>query len=425
MAARMPRIAAPLHLALRRLRARLFVVAATAAAVGGAGALIGWSGLAAAHAQERNVHLRLRALQPAKRAVRVVYTTAPLEGDRHAATVRSALAGLRDVTQPPRLVRVLHPLAPAEERGTRVVVAGRPRRDVEVDAGRLPRACTNDLCEGLSLTGRHRIGERVRLGPIVVVVVGRGSLDPAALADRSLLGQRALFLRSVPPSLRLFARTRVGTSVVATAPLDPERVHGSGLRALVERLRREIVRLDRSDTLGVLTATAPLPVLTALADRGDVARRRLLIVASEGAALVLAFAAFTATARRREVAALEEQLATLGASRGQIWLARAAEAVVPSAAGLVLALVGLRAAGHLPAGTLIAIVVTTVLASAVVLLRLLPAALRLAERAARSGSIGVRLAALGAARRPTQAAAVTTFLAVSLGAALFSLDYRA
>ena len=326
---------ASLQLAFRRLRARLFVVAATAVAVGGAGALIGWSSLAAAHAQERNVRMHLRALPPAKRAVRVVYTAAPLEGDRNAATVRSALGELRDVAEPARLVRILHPVAPTDERGTRAVVTGRPRRDVEVDAGRLPQACTSDLCEGLSLAGRHRIGERVRLGPIVVLVVGRGSLDPAALADRSLLGRRALLLRSVPRSLRRFARTRVGTSVVATALLDPERVHGSGLRALVERLRREIVRLDRIDSAGAVTATAPLPVLTALADRGDVARRRLLIVASEGAALVLAFAAFTATARRREVAALEEQLATLGASRGQIWLARAAEALVPSAAGSI------------------------------------------------------------------------------------------
>src|SRR5918912_1596491 len=109
MAGGMPRVAAPLHLALRRLRARLFVVAATAAAVGGAGALVGWSSLAAAHAQERNVHLRLRALSPAKRAVRIVYTTAPLDGDRYAETVRRALTRLRDVTVPPRLVRVWLP----------------------------------------------------------------------------------------------------------------------------------------------------------------------------------------------------------------------------------------------------------------------------------------------------------------------------
>ena len=97
---------APLHLALRRLRARLFVAAATAVAVGGAAALIGWSSLAAASAQEQNVRLHLRAQPPAKRAVRVVYTTPPLEADRDAATVQSALAGLQDVTEPPRLVRI-------------------------------------------------------------------------------------------------------------------------------------------------------------------------------------------------------------------------------------------------------------------------------------------------------------------------------
>jgi hypothetical protein len=488
----MPRVGAPLHLALRHSRARLFLAAATAVAVGGAAALIGWSSLAAADAQEQNVRLHLRALPPAKRAVRVVYTTAPLQADPHATGVRRALAELPDVAEPARFVRIWHPLAPADERGTRVVAAGRPRRDVEVDEGRLPRACANDVCEGLSLTSRVRIGERVQLGPVTVVVVGRGSLDPAALADRSLLGRRALLLRSVPRSLRLFAHMRVGTTAVATAALDPEHVHGSGLRALVERLRREIVRLDRSDAAGIVTATAPLPTLTSLADRGDVARRRLLLVASEGAALVLTFAAFTAAARRRDVAALEEQLGTLGASLGQIWLARAAEALIPSAAGLTLALVGFFAAGGLPLGTLLAVVATTAVAAAllvaagaprpprprvagpleaaalaalgvvvwqaastgsldpaqiaasqdaspilllvpalaffaaaVVLLRLLPAALRLAERSARSGSIGVRLAVLGAARRPAQAAAVTTFLAVSLGAALFSLDYRA
>lgn len=484
---------APLHLALRRLRARLFVVAATAVAVGGAGALVGWSSLAAAHAQERNIRVRLHARPPAKRALRVVYTIPPLEADRDAATVRSSLAALGDVTERPRLVRILHPLAPADETGTRVVVAARPHRDVRVDAGRLPHGCTGEVCEGLSLAGRQRVGARVRLGPVTVAVVGRGSLDPAALADRSLLGRRALLLRSVPRPLRLFARTRVGRTVVATAPLDPERVRASRLRSLVERLRRVVVRLDRSDTPGVVTATAPLPFLTALADRGEIARRRLLLVASEGAALVLAFAAFAATARRREVAVLEEQLGTLGATRGQILLARLAEALVPSAAGLIVALAALRAADPLPLGTVVAILAITgaavlllvaagaprrprarfgigplevgalaalgvvvwqaaatgsldpaqiaaahqaspilvlvpalaFFASAVVLLRLLPGALRLAERAARSGSTGVRLAALGAARRPGQAAAVTTFLAVALGAALFSLDYRA
>src|SRR5256714_11197019 len=298
LAGRCRGVVAPLPLALRRLRARLFVAAATAVAVGGAAALVGWSSLAAASAQEQNVRLHLRALPPGKRAVRVVSTTAPLEVDRTAATVRGALAGLRDVAEPPRAVRVWHPLAPQDETGTRVVVAARPRRDVVVDGGRLPRVCAGEVCEGLSLAGRQRLGTRVRLGPVTVVVVRPGSLDPAALADRSLLGRRALLLRSMPRPLRLFARTRVGSTAVATAPLDPERVRASRLRTLVERLRRVVVRLDRSDASGVVTATAPLPFLTALADRGEIARRRLLLVASEGAALAPPLAAFTATARR-------------------------------------------------------------------------------------------------------------------------------
>src|SRR5205823_7732034 len=54
-----------------------------------------------------------------------------------------------------------------------------------------------------------------------------------------------------------------------------------------------------------------------------------------------------------------------------------------------------------------------------------PWGLRLAERVARRAPFGTRLALLGAARRPGQAAAATTFLAVALGASLFSLDYRA
>src|SRR5207248_8016490 len=61
----------------------------------------------------------------------------------------------------------------------------------------------------------------------------------------------------------------------------------------------------------------------------------------------------------------------------------------------------------------------------VLLLRLLPLALRAAARAARRAPFGLRLALLAVARNPHEAAAATTFLAVALGASLFSLDYRA
>ena len=63
--------------------------------------------------------------------------------------------------------------------------------------------------------------------------------------------------------------------------------------------------------------------------------------------------------------------------------------------------------------------------SAVVLLRLLPLLTQLGERLARRAPAAVRLALLGAARSPAQTAAATAFLAVAVGAATFSLDYRA
>jgi len=66
----------------------------------------------------------------------------------------------------------------------------------------------------------------------------------------------------------------------------------------------------------------------------------------------------------------------------------------------------------------------TFFVTAVLLLRLMPVLVRLAERAVRHAPTGARLAFLGAARRPAQAALATTFLAVAVGAATFSLDYR-
>jgi hypothetical protein len=491
---RLALLLAPGHLALRRLRERPLATMATVLAVAGAGGLIGWSSIAAARAQERSVHLRLGELEPAKRAVRIAYSTLPLLPDSDEPTVRAELARLGSLAESRHVVRVWHPIAPADERGTRLVLSDRPREDVALTAGRLPAGgCSESGCEALSLVGGHELGRRIRLGPVVATVVGLGSLRSVALSDRAQLGARALLVGPPSPKLLRLLRHETGSTVVATAPLDPEHVHGSDLRPLAERLRRDVVRLDRSDPEGLLTATAPLGVLDRLADRGDVARTRLLLVASEGAALILAFAAFAAAARRRETRLVEEQLATLGASRVQIAAARATEALVPSLAGLALALVGLFAAGEgaFRTGTVLTIVVVTAVAAlllaeagrplparrgvgslelaalaalgvvvwqtaatgaldpgqiaagdraspvlllvpalaffatAVLLLRVLPWGLRLAERAARRAPFGTRLALLGAARRPGQAAAATTFLAVALGASLFSLDYRA
>jgi hypothetical protein len=267
-----------------------------------------------------------------------------------------------------------------------------------------------------------------------------------------------------------------------------------------------IVRIERGEIL--IAAGAPLELLDELADRGEVARARLFLVSGQGAALIIAFAAFAASARRTETRLLDDQLTTLGASRAQILVSRLVEALVPSLAGAFLALAGLRitaellaegrgspsafvttalpfetmatlaavaalgallllaalsprrrsrfGVGALELAALVAVVVVAwqaattealdpahiaagrgvdpvllllpalaFFATGVLLLRGLPAILRLAERLARRAPLGVRLALLTAARMPTQAAATTTFLAVALGAALFCVNYEA
>jgi hypothetical protein len=87
--------------------------------------------------------------------------------------------------------------------------------------------------------------------------------------------------------------------VVTTAPLDPGSLHGSELRPLVAELRRAIVRAERADDL--VEASSPVELLAEIAERGEVARDRLFLIAGQGAALIVAFAAFAAAMRRSGV----------------------------------------------------------------------------------------------------------------------------
>lgn len=502
-------VAVPALFAVRQMRARPLPVAIALLAVGAACALIGWSSLAAALSQEENVRLRLREVPPDGRSLQVVYHLQPFESDDRAGVVARFFGSFEDLTGPRRRLRVWQPVGG----GIRLAVAGNPAGDVTLTEGRLPAGCRERACEAVALTGGFRLGERVALGRrTVAVVVGLGvprrdalPSEPAALAGVPDLGERGLLVRSLEaPLAELLAGS--GSTVVETAALEPDALGGSELRHAIERLRRGIVRLERTGPL--IEATGPLALLAEVANRGEVARDRLFLIAGQGAALIVAFAAFAARARRREARLRDQQLATLGASDGQIRTARIVEAALPSLVGAALALGGLRlaalvlaerrglaasfASSALPFETLLTIVgvaaagavllvvsitprrlsrhgigvpevaavtalgfvvwqatttgaldpqrvaagagtgpvllllpALSLFTAGVLLLRLLPLALHLAERLARRGPLGVRLAVLTAARSPAQAAAATTFLAVALGGALFSLDYEA
>jgi hypothetical protein len=485
-----------------------------AIAFSGAGALIGWSSLAAALAQEENVRLRLGELPRDERAIQVAYGLVPFESRTNSAArketaVSVLLSNFGDVTEQRHRVQIWSPI----EEGVRLVVAESLSEDVTVSSGRLPAGCEQRICEVLALGGDFQPGDRLPLGGgTTVLVVGSGSLrpevlpsGPTALAGIPNPGERGLLVPSIERPLAPLIRASQST-VVATAPLDPGSIHGAELRPLTGRLRRAIVRIERGEAL--VAAGAPLELLDDLAGRGEVARARLLLVSGQGAALIIAFAAFAASARRAETRLLDDQLTTLGASRTQVLVSRLVEALVPSLAGASLALGSLRIAaellaegrgspaafvaaalpletmatiaavaalgallliaalsprrrtrfgvgalelaavaaivvvawqasttealdpGHIAEGRGVAPVLLLLpalafFATGVLLLRVLPAMLRFAERLARRAPLGVRLAFLTAARTPTQAAATTTFLAVALGTALFCVNYEA
>ena len=347
-------VGAPVLFALRRIRERPLAIAVLTVALAGAGALIGWSSVAAALAHEENVRLRLNEMRPDERSVQAVYHLGAGEADRLSPDVTRFFEGIADVTDDAHRVELWHSLGDEIRFAVPDDLA-----DVAVASGRLPAGpCRERVCEALALSGEFRVGEHLRLARGVTVrVVGRGSLRPEALPVESAalprtpeLTDRAVLVRSIDGSLQRLARD-TGRSVVTTAALDPGVVHGSELRPLGARLRRELIRLERAKPLGeavgpTIETTAPLARLDELADRGDVARERLLLVAGQAAALVIAFAGFAASARRRETRLLDEQLATLGASRVQIATARAVEAVLPGVLGTLVALVGVRIAAE-------------------------------------------------------------------------------
>ncbi len=503
----------PVALAFRRMRGRPMAATLVALAVAGATALVGWSSLASALSHERNVRQRVAELPPDERAIQVVYHLVPFESEQASAgdkevAVSVLLGDLAAIREAPQRVQLWSPI----DEGVRLVAAGDPQEAVTISDGRLPAGCADGVCEALALGGDFATGERIALTErVTILVVGRGALRPeaypsapGALASIPDPGDRALLVSEIERPLVPLLRSS-GSSVITTAPLDPDALHGAELRSTIREVGRALVRTEQGGAL--VEAGAPLPLLADIARRGEIARERLLLIAGQGAVLILAFAAFAAATRRSETRLLEEQLDTLGASRGQILASRVVEAFVPCLVGALGAVIGLRVAAELvarrrelpasfvdaalPFSTVLAIVAVAAIAAgllvaavaprrarfgvgalelaavtalvfvgwqaattggldperiaagqgagpvllllpalaffatAVFVLRILPATMRLAERASRRAPLGLRLAFLTASRSPAQAAAATTFLAVALGSALFSLNYQA
>ena len=499
----------PVRLGLKRLGARRLRVALVVIALTGAGAIVGLSSVIGAVALADSVRTQLSSTDPLDRSIMIRDRLDP--GDLEVPpNLMAYLSAYADVTTAARVTQVFDPVAPADARGVTIITVDDVSTSVAVLAGRLPTECASDAttCEALSLSGAE-VGATVDLpaatsSAVQVVVVGTGDLVQDLPLRR--IGGADFVVPNVSGTALAGALAASSATVYLSAPLNPERVAPAELDTLLTNLRASAVTVERESSSATLSA--PIELLQRLNRLGDVASTRLLIVASQGAALILAFAAFAATISRRDVELERTELSNLAANRLQLAAVRATESLVPALAALILVVTGLRLAlipltagrpgavelvkaalpwtivvviaglevvaavmlfvavapprrnrigfGALELAAALALALVlwqafasggfdpdeigvgsaanpvlllvpglAVLVAGIVLLRVLPMVFRGAERMARRSTVSVRLALLAAARNPAGSSAVTTFLAVAVGSAIFGLNYAA
>ena len=464
---------APVSLALRRLRARRWRALGGALAVAGAVGLVLAVSVIGALAREESARGRVADLAPRDRLVQTTsresVTSLRIEG----LTLNSAVT-----------VRVGGPLSPGDERGTRVVwtevaprlVAGRePRTEREVltlsvrpavgDRVRLGRV-------GARVVGRARLAREVVPSTRVlhghaVVVADEGVFERAVGRRESwIVTSSALRPGTVPGTeLRdLAARMRAAEARAerAAASIDvvtpAERLEAIDRRARAAQRRLLLVGAQGAAlflAFAALLGVARRPEAEALSTQlrslgaarwqpGLVRLVEVALPAVAGALVALAIAAVVAAANGVLGPALPpaalaivfalvtgavaaEHLAASSPRRGGA-LEIAALVCLAAVVWQALATGGLDAS-QVSAGdaapVLLLVPGLALFAGGVLVARLLPRGFRLAEQLARRRGVPTRLALLSLTRGGGVVAAATTFLALSLGGALFALDYRA
>jgi hypothetical protein len=246
------------------------------------------------------------------------------------------------------------------------------------------------------------------------------------LDERGRVAQRRMLLISAQAAVLLLAFVAF---VASGRALDARRGDDQLILLRAGRRQRAAVRLAEAAVPvlgGVLAATAlSLVAAVVVAHRRGLAAGGFVSTAM-GAATIAALCAIAAAAIVVILAAERTPAPRSGwaPSRWELGAAVGLAALVwqtASTGGLSAADV---AAERNPSPILLLSPALAALAGAAILLRLLPAFLRAAERAARGRGLPVRLALLGAARDARTAAAATVFVAVTLGGGIFALAYR-
>jgi hypothetical protein len=211
---------------------------------------------------------------------------------------------------------------------------------VRLTSGRLPRSCTPQRCEVVSLGAAARPALRSAVTSVGVVVVGQvqrtnpvvvsGHLDPGSTPV--LLGSSTDAMSALA-ALALFARHYAWVSTV-----DPDRVVELGVPAYIRR-GADVDQL-LSTTVGGTTLIRPDEQLVAAQDRADTSARRFGLLGGFAAVLLLGFAVVAAVSLRAETQTLVRVLKSRGASLGQVAAVTVSAAVLITVLGAVVGVLG-------------------------------------------------------------------------------------
>ncbi len=303
-------------------------------------------------ARERAVQNAVRDLPDRERAVTAAWNGVSVRGSEYADLDPLAGRAVAPFRHGAPLVRAML-FRQTRVAGTLFDLAAitDPAPWVKLLAGRLPRPCTIRRCEVLRVGGDLRPIRRARGLPLVVV--GRGKLTsalPLGLVQSpgaygAVVETAHYFRGQTSPPFLLANGVRATAAMPALAsvfrtytwavPVQPKDVHVWGVGRLLGRFAEQ-----RNDLLAArdgFDLTAPVDALNDARARTAVAGERLLLVGSEIAVLLLAFAVLTAVGLRRDVDLEWGRLRQFGARRWQL-------------AALVLAEIGAVALGGVAAG---------------------------------------------------------------------------
>ena len=342
---------------LRLVRARAggspMTVMLVAAGVAASIAMLLGVGVVSLLGRDAGLERSLRRLPAGQRVVRVTTERTLGSASEYARALDPAAVGaLRAVGLPGRARRalLLQGVRASDGMVVQIVALDAPESAVRAAAGRLPRACDGRSCEALVVAGRPPrtppdvAGLRLR-------AVGRGALSDAPLgrldsgvvegtlggSQEGRYGQRGGGIRVVVRGVRAIEGLRGLQSVPRTfawwAPLPARMVHPWNAAAFVRRMREQRARLSAADADASLSA--PDDAIAAEQARGRAAERRLALLAGQAAVVLLAFAAYAASRRRRSVSAELDRLRAAGARGWQTTTFLVAEAAMPAAAGLI------------------------------------------------------------------------------------------